>query len=472
LDTSSIERREPASRETEANPRGFHGNRGKRPGDLPLVAIVGRPNVGKSTLFNRLLGSRKAIVQDTPGVTRDTIVGRVEWGSAHFLLMDTGGLETTAPSKALSEKVRLQIARAVGEADLLLLVVDGRVGVHPQDLEAVRVLRKSEKPMLCAVNKMDTMGQSQDLYAHYRLGVEPLLPVSAEHGIGLGELLDAVVEALPEREQGLADEEEARPIGVAVVGRPNVGKSTLVNALLGEERQLVDERPGTTRDAVDTPFTWDGKRFLLIDTAGIRRRARVRAAVEKFSVIKALQSLDRCDVGLLMTDATEGITDQDARIGNYILEKGRGVVILVNKWDLLGLGGREAARKLQGMRDKLPHLGFAPVVPVSALTGYNVSKVLGWVHRVERASRLHVPTGPLNRLLGEAVKAHAPPSHGTRIRRLQYITQIKERPPTFLVFSNISGEVPMSYQRFLIHRIRGRFGFKGVPIRLVFRRKR
>jgi GTPase len=439
---------------------------------LPLVAIVGRPNVGKSTLFNRLVGLRKAIVEDTPGVTRDTNTGEAEWGRARFLVMDTGGLDLLPPSEGISEKVRIQIQKAVQEADVLVFVVDGRVQVHPQDLEIARTLRKTEKPILCAVNKIDTNAHVENVYPYYRLGMEPLLPVSAEHGIGLGELLDALVERLPRREEERCEGPGEEPIKIAVVGRPNVGKSTLVNSLLGEERLLVDERPGTTRDAIDTPFTWENRAYLLIDTAGIRKKAKVTVPLEKLAVIKALQSLDRCDVALLMLDASEEAGVQDAQIGRYVLEKGKSAVILLNKWDLLKGRGRDTRQVIEGVRHHLPHLGFVPIVPISALTGYNLVKTMGWIQRVEEASRFRVSTGPLNRLLEEAVRAHPPPSEGAQVTRLHYITQVNEAPPTFLVFSNTSRKVVTSYQRYLINQIRNRFGFKGVPIRLVFRKKK
>lgn len=436
------------------------------------MAIVGRPNVGKSTLFNRLVGARKAIVEDTPGVTRDTNLGEAEWGGVHFLVMDTGGLETAASLRGLPDKVRRQIEKAVDRADVLLFVVDGRNPVHPQDLDVVRVLRKAEKPVLCAVNKIDTNAHVENIYPYYRLGLEPLMPISAEHGIGIGDLLDAVVERLPsvgpDEDSGT---ETAQPIKIAVVGRPNVGKSTLVNRLVGEERQLVDEMPGTTRDAIDTPFAWRGTPYLLIDTAGIRKKGRVTGSLEKIAVIKALQSLERCDVALLMLDASEGVGVQDAQIGRYIVENEKGVVILMNKWDLMRGKGQSSRKTLEGVRDALPHLRFAPIVPISALTGYNVVDALRWIQRVEEACRLRVPTGPLNRLLEDAVKAHPPPSEGARLRKLQYITQIKGMPPTFLVFGNSSRRPEASYERYLTNQIRSRFGFKGAPVRLVFRKK-
>ena len=438
---------------------------------LPLVAIVGRPNVGKSSLFNRLVGARKALVRDTPGVTRDRILGKVEWSGRSFLLADTGGLEYGPPSGRLSEKIRLQIQKAIDEADVLVLVVDGRVPVQPLDEQIARSLRRTEKPVICVVNKIDAAGQSDAHYAYYRLGMEPLVPVSAEHGLGVDRLLDGILAVLPSSEESSAEEEEVRPIQLAVLGHPNVGKSTFVNALLGEERQLVDERPGTTRDAIDTPFAWRGRRFVLIDTAGIRRKGKVKESLEKFAVIKALQSLERCDVSLLLLDAQEGVTEQDAHIGGYILEKGRAVIVLVNKWDLVKERYRNPKRYLDRVREQLAHLQFAPIVPVSARTGYNLARVLPTVARVEKAYRREIPTGPLNRLLTEATGSHPPPSEGRQARRLYYVTQIQRGPPTFVLFSNLSGEVHFSYQRYLINRIRERFGFEGSPIRLVFRKK-
>lgn len=446
--------------------------RGSFEPELPLVAIVGRPNVGKSTLFNRFVGQRKAIVQNTPGVTRDRILGQVDWGEVRFHLVDTGGLDPVSSTAGLSGKIRSQIEKAFADADLLLFVVDGQGPVLPQDIEISRELRKTQKSILCVVNKVDTDSHEKNIYPYYRLGLEPLFPVSAEHGLGLPELLDHIVSKLPHSKEFVTEEKKTDLIRVAVVGRPNVGKSTLVNALLGEERQLVDEMPGTTRDAVDAGFRRGGRDFLLIDTAGIRRKGKVRAAVEKVAVIKALRSLDRCDVALLLLDASEGVTDQDAHIGGYILEKGRGVVIVVNKWDLVKNRIQKPGGFLKEVHGGLPHMQFAPVIPISARTGYNVNKALQKVARVENAFRTEVPTGPLNRLLEEAVKGHSPPSDGTRIRKFYYVTQIKKGPPTFLFFTNFSREVHFSYQRYLIRQIRSRFGFEGVPIRLVFRRRR
>ncbi len=455
------------------SPRGAEVRAGQSLGkELPFVAIVGRPNVGKSSLFNRLVGSRKALVRDVPGVTRDRIEGEVDWAGRSFGLFDTGGLEPSRTSGGLSAKIRRQIEKAMDEADVLVFVVDGRVEVHPHDEEIARILRQTRKPVICAVNKMDNPAEEGNLYSYYRLGFDSLLPVSAEHGLGIDVLLDRIVEKLPSADRAMAEGKDgARPVRVAVVGRPNVGKSTFVNALLGEERLLVDEEPGTTRDAVDTHLVWKGRRYVLVDTAGIRRKGKVRSDLEKFAVGKALQRLDQCDVALLMLDAREGVTDQDAHIGGYILERGRAVVVLANKWDLVASGPRETRRRLEAIRSALVHLSFAPVLAISARTGLNLVKVFPTVDRVERAFRTRVPTGPLNRLLSEAVRSHPPPAEGSRPRRLSYATQIQEGPPTFLIFSNLAGEVHFSYQRYLLNRLRERFGFEGTPIRLIFRKK-
>ena len=419
---------------------------------LPVVAVVGRPNVGKSTLFNRLVGERKAIVRNTPGVTRDRIEGEVEWGSSCFRLVDTGGMDLDASPNEITGKILAQIRLALRDADLLLLVVDGRDPPHPQDLEVVRTLRRTHKPVVCAVNKIDAPSHRDNVYPFYRLGLDPLFPVSAEHGIGFSDLLDHMVERLPPTPAVDDPEKEdaGTPVRIAVVGRPNVGKSTLVNRLLGEERLLTDPIPGTTRDAVDSPFRWKDRSFLLVDTAGIRRKGKVREAVEKFAVVKALQCLDRCDVALLLLDAVEGVTDQDAHIGGYILERGKAVIVLVNKWDRVPSAARGRDAGVNPFRNGLPHLQFAPVLPVSAVTGYNLEKAMAAVCRVEGFSRMRVSTGPLNRLLQDAVQAHPPPAEGTRTRKLNYMTQIKTAPPLFAIYSNVSGTVHFSYERYLV----------------------
>ena len=443
------------------------------PGRLPLVAIVGRPNVGKSTLFNRLVGERRAIVQNTPGVTRDRIFGEVEWGGARFSVVDTGGLDPVSPSETLTGKIRSQIEQAFGSADLLLFVVDGRSHVNPQDLDVAGKLRKANKPIVCAVNKIDAAVRRENLYPFYQLGFDPLFPVSAEHGIGVGDLLDHVMELLPPPGDAAEEPEgEGQPIRLAVVGRPNVGKSTLVNHLLQDDRQLVDPMPGTTRDSVDSPLAWGGRDFLLIDTAGIRRKGKVKAVVEKFAVVKALQSLDRCDVALLLIDAVEGITDQDAHIGGYIQEKGKASVVLVNKWDQVKSKVRRPSDLVREMRRGLPHMAYVPMLPASAVTGHNVQKAMREVCKVEEFYRMQVPTGPLNRMLEDAVRDHPPPSAGAKLRRLNYITQIRTAPPVFLVFSNAPRGIHFSYQRYLVSCIRRGFGFDGVPIKVVFRKKR
>jgi len=452
-----------------SGPRGKSGGRG----GLPVVAIVGRPNVGKSTLFNRLVGRRQAIVQDTPGVTRDRILGLVEWGERRFQLVDTGGLEPVSVSAGLTGKIRSQIEKAFAQADLFLFVVDGQGPLLPRDEEIARDLRKRQKPVVCVVNKIDAGVHGPNVYPFYRLGFDPLFPVSSEHGVGFSELLDHLDSILPHTD-GPADSAAPgdSPTRIAVVGRPNVGKSTLVNTLLGEERQIVDAEPGTTRDAVDSFLRRGGRDFVLMDTAGIRRRGRVRVAVEKFSVIKALESLDRCEVAMLLLDASQGVTDQDAHIGGYIVDRGRGVVVLLNKWDLVGGGKRKVSEVTRAVRDRLGHLQFAPILPLSATRGTNVDQALAAAVRVREAFYAEAPTGPLNRVLEEAVREHPPPAEGGKARKFYYITQVRRGPPTFLLFTNFSGEIHFSYQRYLLNRLRARFGFEGAPIRLMFRQRR
>jgi GTP-binding protein len=439
---------------------------------VPVVAIVGRPNVGKSTLFNRLIGERKALVHDFPGVTRDRILGMSGWGAHAFVLMDTGGFEPRTSPGTLGSKVQAQIQVAIQDADVIVFVLDGREGLHGLDEEMADVLRKSGKPVVCVINKMDHPTKTTESSGFYRLGMEEVYPISAEHGLGINDLLDGLVAYLPEQTAKAQEEVDSDRIKVAVVGRANAGKSTFWNAILGEERHLVHHAPGTTRDAVDTPFSWKGREYLFIDTAGIRRKGKVREVLEKYSVVKALQGLDRCDVALLMVDACEGVTDQDAHIGGYILERGKALVVLVNKWDLVRRRYRTPKIYVELVRQRLHHLQFAPILTISAKTGYRVTESMVWVDRAYSEYMKRVPTGLLNRMFEESVRAHPPPARGNRIAKLYYITQTSVGPPTFVIFTNTQTELHFSYRRYLTNQIRERFGFEGAPIRLIFRRKR
>jgi GTP-binding protein len=448
------------------------------------MAIVGRPNVGKSTLFNRLTGRRRAIVEATPGVTRDRICGAAEWGGRRFDVIDTGGFDPTA-SEPIFRLMRSQAEVAIAEADVVVLVVDGAAGLTPPDREVYDRLRRAGKPVVVAVNKADRKDVDPSLADFYALGAEVLLPISAEHNIGIGDLLEAVVARLPPAEPVTTGEpgaregapaepgetEAARPLRLAVIGRPNVGKSSLVNRILGYERVIVSEVPGTTRDPIDTPFLWNDRPMVIVDTAGIRRRARVETKLEKVSVVAALRALERCDVAALVLDAPDGLTEQDQRIGAYAAESGRGVVIVVNKWDRMPPGRAAIRAFTEGVRTTLRHLAFAPIVFVSAATGHGVHRVLRAVERVAEAQSRRVPTGQLNRVLEEAVERKEPPFFRNRRLKFFYAAQLGARPPTFAIVTNAPEGVPESYRRFLTNRIREAFGFEGAPLRIVFRER-
>lgn len=440
---------------------------------LPLVALVGRPNVGKSSLFNRIAGGRKAIVDPTPGVTRDRHYEKVTWNGRTFMLIDTGGIEGGEDGDSpINQLIREQSRQAVAEADMVLFLLDGRQGLTPDDREVVEILRRSGKPVHYLVNKIDDVGQVDRLLpVFYELGVAKLWPLSAAHGLGLGELLDEVVAGLgPEPE---AEAEEAAPdlIRVAFIGRPNVGKSSLINRLLGEERMVVSDLPGTTRDSVDSLLERNNKKYLLIDTAGIRRKGKVRERVEKFSVIRALHSLERCDLALLVIDADEGVTEQDTKVIGYGLERGRACLVLLNKWDLLK-GDKKRQQYLLAEVERAVHFaGYAPVHKVSALTGSGVSKLFPLIDRVHEQYRREFATSRLNKILAEAVVAHPPALHKGRRIKLYYVTQIATGPPTLIIFSNDPKGIHFSYQRFLVNRFREALGMDQAPLRIFFRQR-
>jgi GTP-binding protein len=441
---------------------------GRSTASPPIVAIVGRPNVGKSTLFNRLVGGRRAIVHDQPGVTRDRLYAAATWRGRAFVLCDTGGLDPGA-TIGLAARVLGQVRQALREAVLILLIVDAREGVSPLDLEIARLLRREARALTIVVaNKVDQPAGEGLAAEFFRLGFAGVFPVSAEHGLGVAELADLLVEALP------AAATDAGPTGIAmaVVGRPNVGKSSLVNRILGQDRVIVSEEPGTTRDAIDTPFVFRGTSYVLIDTGGIRARAKVRRPLERFSVVRALRAMERSDVALIVLDGEAGVTEQDAKIAAHAQECGCGAILVVNKRDLMPRGVEAEQRCLQQVRDRLRHLDYAPVTFVSALTASRVASVLPLAKRVadERARR--VPTPQLNALVGEAVRTHPPPSRAGRPVRFHFATQAAGPPPTFLLFVSDPGAVPASYERYLINRLREAFGFGGTPIRLVFKGKR
>ena len=431
----------------------------------PVIAIVGRPNVGKSTLFNRLVGTRQAIVDPTPGVTRDRLYADVEWRGQVFTLVDTGGFEPLLEEE-IPRKVREQAEQAIDEADLIMFVVDGRAGLVTTDIEVAAILRRTQKPLVLVVNKLDHRDHEPYTAEFYTLGIEPLLPISAEHGRGVGELLDALVERLP----GAAAEVPEQAIRIAVVGRPNVGKSTLINTLLGTPRLIVSPVPGTTRDAVDTLVTWGTQSFVLIDTAGMRRKARIEARLEWRSVAQSLQSIRRCQVALLVLDAQEGLTDQDTRLASYIYRMGRGSLILVNKADLVGGTGPQSsfAQRETAIRQRLGSLGYSPVLFVSALTGQRMERIFPTIQSVAQAYQRRLLTSAINDCLQQAWSRRPPHDRRGRELKLFYATQIAVEPPTIIAFVNYPESLAPAFVRYLEHQLRDKFGFEGSPLKLLF----
>jgi GTP-binding protein len=431
----------------------------------PVIAIVGRPNVGKSTLFNRLVGQRRALVRDVPGVTRDRLYGHVAFERWQATVIDTGGFDPKA-EEPLIEGVRRQVMVAVEEADLVLFVVDARAGVMALDAEIAAVLRRSDRPVVVVANKIDTGGMEGALAELYRLGFGEPAPVSAEHGRGVAELLEVA------RARAPLDSAPPAPRGVvhlAVIGRPNVGKSSLVNAMVGTDRVLVHEAPGTTRDAVDTAFEYDGRSYVLVDTAGIRRKGKVSEALEKLAVVMALRSLERCQVALLVLDSSEGLTAQDTHIGGYAHEAGRAVVLVVNKWDLVPPGMVRKAEVTEQLRERLPFLDYAPICFTSATEGHGVHEIFGTVDEVAVAAQRRVAPGEVTTVLRQAVQRRPASVRGEALT-VQSAAQVSAGPPTFAVKVNRPDEVHFSYQRYLVRSLRLAFGFAGSPIRLSLRR--
>jgi GTP-binding protein len=451
---------------------------------LPVVAIVGRPNVGKSTLFNRLIGERMAIVEDVPGTTRDRVYGIGEWNGREFTVVDTGGLELE-PGTQIEARVQDQARVAMEEADVILFVVDAAAGLAPLDHEVADRLRRTFKPTILVVNKADNPRRELEGAEFYALGMEPTITVSAQHGRDTGDLADLVVDALPPPPEAdasvQADEDlseadleelaqtEMGPPRVAIVGRPNTGKSTFVNRVLGQERMIVSELPGTTRDPVDTAVVVDDEPMILVDTAGIRRRGSVQRGIERYSVLRSMKAIDRADVAVVMTDATEGYTAQDAHVVGHVLEAGKGIVLVFNKWDAVEKDGHTADEWLRVLRREAPYLAWADIVFASALTGQRVERILREAARVAEERYRRIPTGELNRVVIDALRDH-PPSHvRNRLGKILYATQVAVAPPTFVIFVNDPELIHFSYRRYLENRIRDEWGFLGTPIRLIFR---
>ncbi len=434
----------------------------------PIIAIVGRPNVGKSTLFNKMAGRRISIVEDTPGVTRDRIYADAEWLGKPFILIDTGGMDPQTDD-IIMKQILNQADMAMQTADAILFVVDGRTGITETDADVANILRKTKRPVLLVVNKMDNMGKSiDDIYEFYSLGLGDPFPVSAGQGLGIGDLLDEIVGMMPKQNEDDLDDDTIR---VAIVGKPNVGKSSLINKILGEERMIVSDIPGTTRDAVDTFLELQGQKYALTDTAGMRRKSRVKENIERYSVIHAVTAVERSDVGILMIDAQQGITEQDTKIAGILHERGKASVIAVNKWDLIEKDHKTMDKYTKDIDSELKYMPYAPKIFISALTGQRIDKLFALIRTVYQNHALRIATGVLNDVLIEAMAINPPPTDKGKTLKIYYATQVSVKPPTFVLFVNDSELMHWSYKRFIENRIRENFGFAGTPIHFVVRNK-
>ncbi|AIQ30851.1 MULTISPECIES: ribosome biogenesis GTPase Der [Paenibacillus] len=433
----------------------------------PVVAIVGRPNVGKSTIFNRLIGDRLAIVEDKPGITRDRIYGVSDWNGKSFSVIDTGGIEIDGED-AILKSIRVQAELAIEEADVIVFMCEAKSGLTSSDEEVAQILFRSGKPIVLAINKVDNMKRTEDIYEFYSLGIGDPIGISGSHGTGIGDLLDAVVERLPDKTDEEYDDDVIR---VALIGRPNVGKSSLVNAILGEERVIVSDVAGTTRDAIDTPFERDGQRYVLIDTAGMRKRGKVYENTEKYSVMRAMKAIERADVVLVVINGEEGIIDQDKHIAGYAHDAGKASIFVVNKWDAIEKDDKTMQNFERNIRDHFLFMSYAPVVFLSALTKQRLQKLLPVVQHVAQQHALRITTHLVNDVVSDAVAINPPPTDKGRRLRINYVTQVATKPPTIVVFVNDPSLMHFSYERYLENKLRAAFNFEGTPIRLFTRRK-
>ncbi len=435
----------------------------------PVVAVVGRPNVGKSTLFNRIAGGLVAIVENRPGVTRDRLYRNTEWLGRKFTLIDTGGIEFKDETTSIPAQMRRQAEIAMEEADVIILVVDAQLPPTLDDELIAQTLRRSGKPIILAANKVENFDKiDSQIYEYYSLGVGEPIPISAVHGMNTGDLLDMVISHFPKGE-----EEEYDPdiIRIAVIGRPNVGKSSLVNTLLGVDRVIVSNIPGTTRDAIDTPFEREGKHYVLIDTAGMRRKGRIEELTEQYSVVRSLRAVDRADVILMLLDATDGVTEQDKKIAGYAHEAGKGIILTINKWDLIEKDDKTMKKFDKQVHEELSFMLYAPTMYISALTGQRVSKVIELVDFVAEQNSTRLSTSTFNTLLREWVHLNPPPTDKGKRLKILYATQVGVKPPTFVLFVNDPELMHFSYKRYLENQVREHFGFEGSPIRIIVRQK-
>ncbi|MFN8528893.1 MAG: ribosome biogenesis GTPase Der [Anaerolineae bacterium] len=448
----------------------------------PLVALVGRPNVGKSTLFNKLVGERMAVTDDVPGTTRDRLQSEFEWRGIFFNVVDTGGIEVYQPrgeQRVISEgsaefvpQIKAQAMMAVEAADVVILVVDAVAGITAADEEIAVILQRSQKPVLVAANKVDHISKTDDAVEFFSLGLGEVYPTSAIHGAGVGDLLDAVYQSLPEELRQIDTETQDDELKIAIVGRPNVGKSSLVNRLLGEDRVIVSPIAGTTRDAIDSTIMFYGESVTLIDTAGIRRRGRIEPGIEKYSVLRSMNAIERCDVALLLIDAADGITDQDMHIAGYVMEAGKSIVLLINKWDAVPDKTSTTLTDFQKLvRAKFDFLPDPPVLFISALTGQRIHEVLETAKRVWENRHFRIPTADLNRIVRDAMQTHTPPVRGTRRLKIMYAAQVNTNPPFILLHVNDVRLVHFTYKRFLENQIRQAYPFEGTPLRMSFRNR-
>jgi GTPase len=434
----------------------------------PLIAIIGRPNVGKSTLFNRLSQKSKAIVIDEPGATRDRNYADATWYGKDFTIIDTGGFEP-ASGETILKQMREQAHLAMDEADIIIFLMDGREGLTPSDREITDILRGIEKPVFFVVNKIDGPKQEAQAYEFFELGTAKVYSISSQHGLGIHELMEDVALHITSPTEELPVGK--RPIKIAVIGKPNVGKSSLVNKILGYERTIVNPIPGTTRDAIDTPFELNGKKYLLIDTAGIRRKSRVSKVLEKYSIIQALKAINRCDIALLIIVADEGMTEQDAKIAGLTVERGVACIIVVNKWDAIDKDNSTVGDYVRNIRETTKFMDYAPVIFVSALTGQRVTKIFEIIETVLIQYTKRVSTAEINRFVRDVLESNPPPRHQNKANAFSYVTQVSSAPPTFVFFVREPRGIHFSYKRFLINRLRESFGFDQSPIRVIFRKK-